>query len=169
MRAFLAAVALALGGAALWGQAAEVPARSVLVLQSYQTGPEWTQDVTDGVMSVLTKSRDFRFTCQLEYLTVFDDEPSLCTDKLRLRLGSTRFDIVICADNQALDAVVDNRAALFAGIPIVFCSVDDWSPDMLKGETDITGITGEPDIEGTLDAGATTAPRHEAPARAGQP
>ena len=37
-------------------------------------------------------------------------------------------DIVICADNQALEFVVDNRAALFAGVPIVFCSVDDWSP-----------------------------------------
>ena len=69
----------------------------------------------------------------------------------RQRLGAMRFDIVICADNQALEFLVDNRSALFSGVPIVFCSVDDFSPDMLKGETDITGVTGELDFEGTIE------------------
>ncbi len=35
-------------------------------------------------------------------------------------------------------------------MPIVFCSVDDYSPDMLKGEADITGVTGDLDFEGTI-------------------
>lgn len=60
------------------------------------------------------------------------------------------FDVVIGADNQALEFLVANRSSLFAGVPIVFCSVDDYSPDMLKGQRDITGVTGELDFEGTI-------------------
>jgi len=29
--------------------------------------------------------------------------------------------------------------------------VDDFSPDMLKGEKDVTGVTGDLDCEGTID------------------
>lgn len=35
-------------------------------------------------------------------------------------------------------------------MPIVFCRVDDDSPDMLKGQMDITGVTGDLDFEGTI-------------------
>ena len=54
------------------------------------------------------------------------------------------------ADNQALEFLVANRSSLLAGVPIVFCSVDGCSPDMLKGQRDITGVTGDLDFEGTI-------------------
>ncbi|HSV93379.1 MAG TPA: PAS domain-containing protein, partial [Desulfobacterales bacterium] len=150
MRAVLAAVALAVGAAA-WGQAAEAPARSVLLLQSYQQGPAWVQNITDGALSVFARAKDFRFNYRFEYMNILDADPSGYAEVYRRRLGAMRFDVVICADNQALAFVVDNRAALFAGVPIVFCSVDDWSPGMLEGETGITGVTGDLDFEGTID------------------
>jgi PAS domain S-box-containing protein len=150
VRALLAAVALALGAAA-WGQTAEAPARSVLLLQSYQQGPAWVQNITDGALSVLAQSKDFRFNYRFEYMNILDADPSGYAEVYRRRMGAMRFDVVICADNQALQFLVDNRAALFAGVPIVFCSIDDWSPSLLKGETDITGVTGDLDFGGTID------------------
>jgi PAS domain S-box-containing protein len=151
VRALLAAVALAFSGAALWGQTPEAPARSVLLLQSYQQGPAWVQNITDGVLSVFAQSRDFRFNYRFEYMNILDADPSGYAEVYRRRLGAMRFDVVISADNQALDFLVTNRADLFAGVPIVFCSVDDWSPALLKGETDITGVTGDLDFGGTID------------------
>ncbi len=144
------AVVLAVCIQALWGQAAERPARSVLLLQSYRQGPAWVQNINDGVLAVLAESRDFRFNYRFEYMNILDADPSGYAEVYRRRLGAVRLDIVICADNQALEFVVDNRRALFRDVPVVFCSVDDYSPDMLKGQTDITGVTGDLDFEGTI-------------------
>ena len=141
---------LALCSPGLRAQTAEPPARSVLLLHSYQQGPVWVQNITDGVLSVFAQSRDFRFNYRFEYMNILDADPSGYPEIYRRRLGRWRFDIVIGVDNQALEFLVDNRSALFAGVPIVFCSVDDYSPDMLKGQTDITGVTGELDFEGTI-------------------
>jgi PAS domain S-box-containing protein len=144
-------VVLATSGLGLWGQAAEPPARSVLLLQSYQQGSAWVQHLSDGVLSVFAQSRDFSFSYRFEYMSVFATDPSGWAEAYRRRLSSLRFDIVICADKQSLEFLVDNRPALFQGVPIVFCCIDDYSPGMLKGETDITGVTGELDFEGTID------------------
>ena len=74
--AVLAAVAVLAGGPSLWGQAAETPARSVLLLHSYQQGPAWVQNITDGVLSVFAQSRDFRFNYRFEYMNILDADPS---------------------------------------------------------------------------------------------
>jgi PAS domain S-box-containing protein len=123
----------------------------VLLLQSYAEGTAWVQHLTDGVLSVLSRSRDFSFTYRFEYMKIFDPDPSHWAEAYRQRLGSLRFDIVICADGESLDFLVDNRTTLFAGVPIVFCNLDDWSPSILKGETGITGVTNELDFEGTIE------------------
>jgi PAS domain S-box-containing protein len=147
----LAAVVLAVCSTALRVQAAEPPARSVLLLQSYDRGSALVQHLTDGVVSVLAKSRDFTIDYRFEYMGIFDADPSGWAEAYRQRLGALRFDIVICADKQSLEFLVDNRPALFSGVPIVFCNIDDFSLAMLKGEPDITGVTGELDFEGTLE------------------
>lgn len=142
---------LAVLSPALEAQTAEAPARNVLLLQSYQQGPAWVQNITDGALSVFAQSRDFRFNCRFEYMNILDAAPSGYAEVYRRRLGASRFDIVISADNQGLEFLVSNRSALFSGVRIVFCSVDDYSPGMLKGETDITGVTGDLDFEGTIE------------------
>ena len=147
----LTAVVLAACGPALPAQTAEPPVRSVLLLQSYQQGPVWVQNLTDGALSVFAQSRDFRFNYRFEYMNILDADPSGYPEIYRRRLARRRFDVVIGADNQALEFLVANRSSLFAGVPIIFCSVDDFSADTLKGQTDITGVTGELDFEGTID------------------
>ncbi len=147
----LAAVLLAVAGTVLLAQTANPPARSLLLVHSYQQGPAWVQNITDGVMSVFAQSRDFRFNYRFEYMNILDADPSGYPEIYRRRLGRSRFDAVIGVDNQALQFLVDNRTELFAGVPIVFCGVDDYSPDMLKGEKGITGVAGDLDFEGTIN------------------
>ena len=135
----------------LRAQAAEPPARSVLLFQSYQQGAALVQHLTDGVLSVLSKSREFTFTYRFEYMNIHDTDQSAWTEVYRRQLGAHRFDIVICADSLSLEFLVDNRSQLSPGVPIVFCNIDDFSPGMLKGESGITGVTSELDFEGTIE------------------
>ena len=108
------------------------------------------QNITDGFLSVFKQSRDFNFVYRFEYMNILDADPSTYPEIYRRRLGNFHFDVVIGVDNQALEFLTENRTELFAGVPIVFCSVDDYTEDMLKGEPDITGVTGELDFEGTI-------------------
>ncbi len=147
----LAGALLAVGGTAPQAQTASPPARSLLLVHSYQQGPAWVQNITDGALSVFGQSRDFRFNYRFEYMNILDADPSGYPEIYRRRLGRSRFDVLIGVDNQALEFLVDNRAELFAGVPIVFCSVDDYSPDILKGEKGITGVAGDLDFEGTIN------------------
>ena len=61
---------------ALRAQAAEPPARNVLLLQSYDRGSALVQRLTDGVVSVLAKSRDFTINYRFEYMGIFNADPS---------------------------------------------------------------------------------------------
>jgi len=60
----------------LRAQAAVAPGRSVLLRHSYQQGPVWVQNITDGVLSVFAQSRDSRFNYRLEYMNILDADPS---------------------------------------------------------------------------------------------
>ncbi len=147
----LVAVLLAVGSPALWAQGASAPARSLLLVHSYQQGPAWVQNITDGVLSVFAQSRDFRFNYRFEYMNILDADPAGYPEIFRRRLGRSRFDVVIGVDNQALEFLVGNRKELFAGVPIVFCSVDDYSGELSKGEPGVTGVAGDLDFEGTVN------------------
>jgi hypothetical protein len=130
--AALLPAALALCGPALGAQTASPPARAVLLVHSYQQGPTWVQNITDGVLSVFAQSRDFRFNYRFEYMNILDADPAGYPEIYRRGLGRSRFDVVIGVDNQALEFLVGNRGELFAGVPMVFCSIDDYSPELLK-------------------------------------
>ena len=87
----LAAALLAVASPAVRGQAAEAPARNVLLLQSYQQGPAWVQNINDGVLSVFAQSRDFRFNYRFEYMNILDADPSGYPEVYRRRLARRRF------------------------------------------------------------------------------
>ena len=130
--------------------AARKEPRKVLVLQSYQQGPSWVRNVNDGILSILDRSADFDFALRFEYMNVLDVDPKGYPEIYKRRLGGFRFDAVLCAGNPALQFIVENRKAFFDGVPIVFCGVDDFSRELLRGEPDITGVTGNLDFTGTL-------------------
>ena len=81
---------------------------------------------------------------------MLDADPRDYPAVFRLRFPNVRFNAVICVDNQALDFAVANRAEFFRGVPIVFCGIDRYDPDLLRGERDITGVTDELDFTGTF-------------------
>jgi len=134
------------------GSSAAASSRHVLVINSYHEGYSWTDGEVAGIRSVL--GQDPGTVLSVEYL----DWRRLPTQEnrdaflhlLATRYGSDRPDLVLTTDNPALDFVLDNRNPLFAGIPIVFCGINDYQPSLLRGMKGITGVAEEIDPVGTI-------------------
>ncbi len=126
------------------------PARTILVLHSLEQGPGWVESVTAGIESTFARDRTFSWIIRHEYLNVLETDPRDYPAIFRLRFPRTRFNAVICVDNQALEFAVGHRAEFFPGVPIVFCGVDQYEPAMLGGERGITGVIDELDFAGTF-------------------
>jgi PAS domain S-box-containing protein len=132
------------------GQTSARPTRNLLVLHSYQEGPEWVTSINEGIRSVFAADTRFDAEFRYEYMNVLDADPALYPQVYGLRLAAFPFDLVLCVDNQALDFVVANRDRFFRDVPVVFCSVDNYSPRLLSGQAGITGVAEEQNLESTL-------------------
>ena len=134
------------------GSSAAVFPTRVLVINSYHEGYSWTDGEVAGIRMVL--GQDPENALSVEYL----DWRRLPTQENRdafLRLLETRYgkerpDLVLTTDNPALDFVLDNRNVLFAGIPVIFCGINDYQPSLLRGMKGITGVAEEIDPVGTI-------------------
>ncbi|MBU1966121.1 MAG: PAS domain S-box protein, partial [Proteobacteria bacterium] len=59
--------------------------------------------------------------------------------------------MVIAMDNPALEFAIDNQAELFGNAPIVFCGINNYTPSLLKGRSEVTGIVEAVDLAGTIE------------------
>jgi len=132
---------------------AAVPPSSVLILNSYDQGYSWTDGEVAGIRSVLGDSPSW-VQLSVEYLDWRRFPSQQNHDQveklLQARYGASRPDVLIVTDNPALDFALDYRSTLFAGIPIVFCGINDYQTSLLRGAKDVTGVAEEIDPAGTL-------------------
>ena len=102
--------------------AASVP--RVLVLNSYNTGYDWSDAETRGLRSGLAKvyARQELFVEQLDTKR-FHDKPHFprLADLLEAKYRDARLDVIIAMDNAALEFATRYRQRLFPNIPLVFC------------------------------------------------
>ena len=127
--------------------------KKVLVLHSYNQGYAWTDRVSTGVADVFSPYKD-SIRLYSEYLDTrrfpTKDAKVLLARFPTAKYAAIRFDLIIVSDNDALSFVIANRQQLFAGIPIVFCGINNFSPALLKGERQVTGVAEFIDIPYTL-------------------
>lgn len=57
------------------------------------------------------------------------------------KYGETRFNLIFSSDNNAYDFLREYRDALFPGVPVVFCGVNDFNVSQLRGLKKFTGVT----------------------------
>ena len=132
---------------------AAAPPSSVLILNSYDQGYSWTDGEVAGIRSVLGNSPSW-VQLSVEYLDWRQFPSQQNHDQveklLQTRYGASKPDVLIVTDNPALDFALDHRSSLFAGVPIVFCGINDYQTSLLRGAKDVTGIAEEIDPAGTL-------------------
>ncbi len=115
----------------------------ILYLNSYNNGYAWSDNILEGIRSVLpVESQSLNF--QMEYLDAkrYENEQmqTVLFNYFKAKFVRDRFDVIITSDNNALAFALKYRSRLFAGVPIVFCGINNYTPSMIEGQPAITGI-----------------------------
>ncbi len=130
--------------------------RNILVLNSYHKGYRWTDDIIEGISSVLGPEG------QQLHLTVEDmDTKRVAADQeyfnklyevYRYKFKDRNFDLVICSDDAAFRFLEQFHQQLFPDTPVIFCGVNYFEDGMLKDQPLFTGVVEMYDIRGTIQA-----------------
>ncbi len=129
--------------------------KTVLVLHSYHSGFAWTDRINSGIANLLAKSKHL-IDLRIEYMDVkrFESK-SLLFPALKYlysqKYGKGGIDLIIASDNSALDFLLQFRNELFPEVPVVFCGINNYKPEMTNGQSGIGGILENINIAGTLD------------------
>jgi len=156
LRSLLLAL-LALLGPSLPATAAASDAavgRRVLVLHSYYRGYKWADDEHRGVTSVLEPVLGVE-NVFVEYMdTKRFWEPrhiAQLPDVYARKYADHRIDLVVAADDRALEFLVAHRDEVFPGVPVVFCGVNYFREEKLRGKAGFTGVSEDADLGASLD------------------
>jgi len=135
-------------------QAGHTNSAQVLVLNSYHPTYGWTRRVVDGILDGLQGAVPVD-DIHIEYLdTKRHDDPE-CLEHYRLtlehKLRRDAYAVLICCDDNAFDFVLKHRAGTFAGVPVVFCGVNNFDPAVLEGLDGVTGVSEGVDFAKNLE------------------
>lgn len=132
--------------------------KNVLVLHSYHKGLSWTEKVVDGIDSVFEseKSLDTKVRVFYEYMDSkrFEDPAyqELLIPLLKYKARRVHYDLIIAVDDAALHFLLKHRDEIFGDpVPVVFCGVNFYSPELLHGEKNYTGVVEAFAAKDTID------------------
>lgn len=131
-----------------------VQKNNVLILNSYHQGYKWTDDETQGILSGLAPLRG-NLNFYIEYMgtkwmtgTQYFEQ---LRDTYRRKFQKVRFDVILATDNDAFDFLRFYRDDVFGKVPVVFCGVNWFRDEDLRGYALFTGVNEDADIPATLD------------------
>ncbi len=150
--ALLLAFAGSRAAAAADAPAGETPP-SVLILDSYHQGYEWSDNEIEGALKCFQAAYP-QVSPMIEHL----DLKRLPTEAYRRGLEGflaekyrgRKIDLALVLDNPALDLVLRRRAEIIPGVPVVFAGINHFLPEMVAGMSGITGVAEVQDHAGTL-------------------
>lgn len=126
----------------------------VLILHSYHSTFPWTRSINQALIKKLDEYKnELHVTVEYmdtKYFPLSAVEDNL-TESYTIKYANEKPDILIVSDNNALMFALGRRTTLFKDVPIIFSGINNFSPDMLGGEKNITGVAEGVDIAGCLD------------------
>jgi two-component system sensor histidine kinase/response regulator len=144
-------------------QAGMAASRSVLVLNSYHQGLQWTDNIVAGIQQTFAQATDSRVDLNFEYIDskhVWDEAYlEQLADLYRHRYRGRSFDVVIVSDDNALLFLLEQGRDLFGNTPVVFCGINNFRDELLQGRTNITGVVESFDVLATLQAALKLQPQ----------
>lgn len=129
--------------------------KHVLILNSYHQGYKWTDEATQGVIEGIGANNRTDLKFYIEYMGAkwvydqqyFDQLHSIYKAKFK----NIHFDAIVAIDNDAFDFLKHFRDDTFGRVPVVFCGINWFKPEDLKGQTLYTGVNEDADVEANLD------------------
>ena len=127
---------------------------SVLILNSYHQGEQWSDHELSGIIDALQVQYP-NLVPMVEMLDTkrFPSSTHLHLFKAHLlaKYRNRPPNLIVALDNPALDLLTQNGDDLFPGAPIVFAGINDYRPEMIAGREKITGVMQQLDVAGTLE------------------
>ncbi|RXJ93780.1 histidine kinase [Malaciobacter molluscorum] len=107
--------------------------RHILILQSYNKGLVWSDNISKGIEDTLLLQQD-HYEITTEYMDTKKINSKEYMNSLYklfvLKMENQTFDAIIVADNEAVEFVLKYRNELFKNIPLVFCGIDKRDPGL---------------------------------------
>lgn len=133
----------------------------ILLLNSYHDGYQWSNDTKQGVKDVFDKYTD-DYHMRIEHM----DTKNISTDAYMLELvelykfkyDADEFDLIICADDNALKFLLKYRDYLFGNTPVFFCGVNTLSTHDFTGADYFYGVVEKHSIAQTVEMALTLNP-----------
>ncbi|WP_324171329.1 ABC transporter substrate binding protein [Sulfurimonas sp.] len=140
----------------LFELSASVTQKDILLIHSYHRGYKWSDDIS----KVIDKNFDNRDDVSLT--TVYMDTKKVATplyfDRLfelyDERFRNRGFDLIIAADNNALEFVIRYHEHLFKDLPVVFLGINNFDEAMIyenNMRSYTTGVVEAVDIKKNID------------------
>ncbi len=130
--------------------------KNILILHSYHQGFKWTDNISRGIESELA---DLGSDIELHY-EYLDTKRSFGANyfehivafkQYKTMLNKIKYAVIICADNNALKYVVEYGEKLYPDVPVVFCAINNFTPQLLKKRKKFTGVIETIDYKSNLD------------------
>ena len=130
--------------------------KNILLVHSYHRGYKWSDDISKVLEQKYRNGQNTSLT------TVYMDTKKIATpiyfdrlfDLYDEQFKGRHFDLVIVADNNALEFVIRYHESLFKGLPVVFLGINNFDESMIY-ENNMrqytTGIAENVDIEKNID------------------
>lgn len=132
---------------------AEDAKKTILIINSYNPGYQWLEDLEKGLLENLSFDNS-TYDLYIEYMDTKNHPPQeVFPDLVKLYAKKYSFkqpDVIISADNNAFNFLKENRDTLFPGVPVVFCGVNDYHEEMLSGFENVTGVAEAASFDETI-------------------
>lgn len=140
----------------------DMPRCNVLIIHSYQYEMLWSQNITRGVRGYLT-GRIPNFHLNVEFINSREFPSQMNSESyianLKEKYAPIRFNVIICTDNNALKFMNEHGKYIFGDVPLVFCGVNDFVPEMMSNYTQYTGVIEKIDLAGTIELARALNPK----------
>lgn len=120
----------------------------VLILYSYDSGLKWTEGVDEGFKDSFLEKFP-KVEIQREYMDTkhfpYDEVKENFTEYLQRKYTNWKPDGIVVADNAAFRWMREEGRSLFPDAPVVFCGVNNFEEEMVKGfGGTVTGVAEKP-------------------------
>ncbi len=128
--------------------------RKILVLNSYHSGYSWSDNEMSGIVETLQHIAP-SIEPVIEFLDCkrfpgMEQFPRL-VELFKSKYTDDSIDVIITADNPALEFALRYRDTLFPGLPIVFCGINGFEQSRIANIPNVTGVAEFLDAESTLE------------------
>jgi PAS domain S-box-containing protein len=127
----------------VFGEETTSSKKSILLLNSYNEGYRWTDDIVAAVEKRFNESNS-NSSIEIDYLNSKHINDEQYFNKLyelyKYKYSERKYDVIIASDDDAYRFLTKYRDDLFPGVPVVFCGVNDLADDEVTAMENMTGI-----------------------------